>query len=250
MKLALIPPFTCMGAIGHTDYQLLLPQNISNKRYANAYHRFRREGHFMILDNGVAEGVETSPEELHELAYHMMVNEIVVPDVLGDVEQTLSLATHFHKYADIKFHYMGVVQGQDLDECYDCVNRFATLGYIRTIGVPRHLLTTINENARFHVVQYIRSTFGQRFNIHLLGTNPMFMREFEAFGRSYEAFNVRGVDTSAPFTYGMAGVSLLDTSEAVHRPDDYFNQVIPDPAFMYSNITIMKDWTYGILNLG
>lgn len=249
MKLALIPPFTCMGAIGHTDYQMLLPQNLQvSEHYVNAYRRFRREGHFMMLDNGAAEGIETEPMQLNDWARLMMVHEIVVPDELGDVAQTLSLATHFQKYVDERFHYMGVVQGQDLKECYACIRGFTTLNYIRTIGVPRHLLTTIGTEARYHIVQFIRSMYAQRYNIHLLGTNPEFMGEFDAYGNSYRAFNVRGVDTSAPFNYAMEGVSLLESDKVVLRPNDYFHRTIPDPARMYSNVTIMKDWTYGNLN--
>lgn len=198
----------------------------------------------MILDNGIAEGIETSPGRLHALGRMMMVNEIVIPDTLGDLEATVHQARQFEASALQEFAYMGVVQGQTLGECYDCVRHFSDLPYIRTLGVPRHLITTISQEARALIVAFTRRNFGQRFNIHLLGTNPEFMEEFTAYGQGYEAHGVRGVDTSAPFNYALAGATLMDKVK-VPRPEDYFEKVIEDSNLAFINIQLMKGWTYG-----
>ncbi len=244
IKLALIPPIEHVNSIANTDYQLLLPQLISEPKYFRAYERARRDGAFMILDNGIAEGVETSPSVLHALAHETMVNEIVVPDTLGDLEATIHQAKQFESCARSGFRYMGVVQGQSLSECYDCIRVFRDLPYIRTIGIPRHLLTTINEDARALIVAFARRNFGWRFAIHLLGTNPSFMNEFVSYGQHYQDQGVRGVDTSAPYNYALAGATLLDDVK-VPRPDNYFNLVIKDGNLATINIQLMKGWTYG-----
>lgn len=248
MKLALIPPLTCIGAIGHTDYQLLLPQLVtSSSRYVKAYHRRRREGDFMILDNGAAEGVETSPEELHKLAHHMMVNEIVIPDTLLGVEDTIAKARSFKEHASNKFRYMAVVQGTTLAECFECIREFAELEYIHTIGIPRHLITTLEQDARFRIVAYIHRLFAADFSIHLLGMNPKFPDELVAFGSIYRTYGVRGVDTSMPFSYATAGASLLEADKCIPRPENYFEAPSSmSGELMYTNITLMKDWTYGL----
>lgn len=236
-----------MGTVGHTNYQLLLPQLTESHKYVKAYHRRRREGDFMILDNGAAEGVETTPEKLHKLAEHMMVNEIVIPDTLLDMQATVSQAIEFEKYVSPKFRYMAVAQGKTLHECYECIHHFAKLPYISTIGIPRHVITTVDGDARFHLVRFIRNNFNQQFDIHLLGMNPAFINELDAFGYSYQVCNVRGVDTSAPFTYAMAGFSLLETDKHVLRPENYF-EAPPSMSgkLMYTNITLLKDVTYGL----
>lgn len=245
IKLALIPPYNHINAIGSTDYQLLLPQHLSNPKYVRAYLRWRREGHFMILDNGIAEGIETSPEKLHALGRMMMVNEIVIPDTLGAMEMTVHQARQFEASAIREFAYMAVVQGQTLGECYDCVRSFADMPYIRTLGVPRHLLTTVSEEARALIVAFTRRNFGRRFNIHLLGTNPEFMNEFTSYGQGYEDHGVRGVDTSAPFNYALAGATLLEDEKKIGRPENYFDLIISDSRLAFLNIQLMKGWTYG-----
>lgn len=244
MRLALIPPIEHVNSIAHTDYQLLLPQLITDPKYYRAYLRARRDGAFMILDNGIAEGIETNQVELHTRARQLMVNEIVVPDTLGDLEATINQAKQFEACARAEFRYMGVVQGQTLSECYDCIRIFSELPYIRTLGIPRHLLTTINEDARALIVAFVRRNFGWRFAIHLLGTNRDYMNEFESYGQHYQDQGVRGVDTSAPFVYALAGASLLDDIRT-DRPDNYFNLQITNPRLTYTNIQLLKGWTYG-----
>lgn len=252
MRLALIPPYMHIGAIMHTDYQLLLPQCLNeDRRYVRAYTRARRNGHYLILDNGVAEGNDTTVEELHDLAASMMVNEIVVPDVMKDTENTLLNAHAFSEDLpsprDIKFNYMGVVQGSSIGECQDCIHGFSALKYITTLGIPRHLLTTIGEEARIDLVNCIRNYYDNRFEIHLLGMNPTFTDELISFGRAYRMAGVRGIDTSAPFNYALANTLMSKTNVAVARPTDYFEQYVdPDTrAISSANIAIMKDWVRG-----
>lgn len=252
MKLALIPPYAHANAIKHTDYQLLLPQCLSNRRYLNAYRRARRDGNYLILDNGVAEGVNTTPEALHVEAHRMMVNEIVVPDTMQDAEATLQQARNFTLHGWVQantYNYMGVVQGTSYAECWDCIYGFNALPYITTLGIPRHLLTTIGEDARINLVNYIRKQHSHsRFQIHLLGMNPAYTNELISFGRAYKALNVRGIDTSAPFYYALAGQLLgyYRGEVAITRPDNYFDREIGTAElFTYPNIAIMKDWVYG-----
>lgn len=244
IKLALIPPIAHVNSIRNTDYQLLLPQLLSNPRYVHAYLRARRDGAFMILDNGIAEGVQTSIGELHAKARMMMVNEIVVPDTLGDLESTILQAKQYEASALREFRYMGVVQGKTLAECYDCIRAFGELPYICTLGIPRHLLTTINKDARALIVAFVRRNFGWRFAVHLLGTSREYMKEFENYGQHYQDQGVRGVDTSAPYVYALAGATLVDNIRT-ERPDNYFDCIIADSNLAHINIQLMKGWTYG-----
>jgi hypothetical protein len=245
MRLALIPPYENANIIQHTDYQLLLPQCLKNRRYRAAYRKARRNGSYMILDNGAAEGIDTTPEALIGLARDMMVNEIVVPDTIGDMKATLMQAHDFYQGGRVTtdFNYMGVVQGSSWHECLSCIRGFRALPYITTLGIPRHLLD-IKEDMRVHLVDHIRVACGDQFQLHLLGMNRKYTNELISYGRTYRRWGVRGIDTSAPFIYAMAGMSLAQHEKILERPKDYFDGTITSKDLTYTNLVIMKDWVY------
>lgn len=241
MRLALIPPYENANIIQHTDYQLLLPQCLENNRYVHAYRRARRNGSYLILDNGAAEAVETSPEDLMERAHEMMVNEVVVPDVMGDGAATLEAALAFSVHTCPQFNYMGVVQGSSWGECMDCIKGFSTLQYITTLGIPRHLLD-ISEDMRVTLVDHIRLKYGDRWQLHLLGMNRKYTNELISYGRAYRMWHVRGIDTSAPFIYAFNGTPLTSHGTILERPENYFERSISYMDTTYINLSIMKLW--------
>src|ERR1700748_2794438 len=125
MRLALIPPVSLIDDIFNTNYQMVLP-HIAHLNYIAAYRSARKRGDFLILDNGAAEGETPSLADLMTAAQDYMANEVVVPDVLGDADQTRALAEDFGEFIE-RYHfndlfgYMGVVQGRTIDEIYQCL---------------------------------------------------------------------------------------------------------------------------------
>lgn len=246
MKLALIPPYSQVNSIFRTDYQLVLPEHLSNKDYQDAYIAARRNGDYLIMDNGAAEGRLLSPGELRSMALGLMVNEIVVPDVLGDMYATLRMAKEFFQFGvDTRFKYMGVVQGQTLDECCACVEAYySDHGNITVLGLPRHLIsTTKNKKARAELAAYIYSNY-PGYQIHLLGTNPSYIRELRENAYDFHAANVRGVDTSAPFNYAWGAKSMLK-GDYCGRPEYYFEMSLPTTQTLDHNIQLLKAWVNG-----
>jgi hypothetical protein len=76
MYLALIPPVSLLDYTDRTDFQLMLPQLVSDDRYAYTYgHHCKDHQQFVTLDNGAAEGIETDPKLLLEMAKFYKVNE-------------------------------------------------------------------------------------------------------------------------------------------------------------------------------
>lgn len=245
MRLALIPPYANANSVQHTDYQLLLPQCLGNKRYVGAYRTARRNGSYMILDNGAAESVETPLEVLFSMAANMMVNEVVVPDTIGDAEATLKQALAAGKLCNNSvlrdFNYMAVVQGKSWGELQDCVSGFKALPWITTLGIPRHLLD-LSEDMRINLVDHIRMKYGSRWQLHLLGMNRRYTNELISFGRAYNEYNVRGIDTCAPYLYAMNGKPLTEHGAILERPEDYFERSHGHMDPLYINLAIMKDW--------
>jgi hypothetical protein len=243
VRLALIPPFQHVALALKTDYQLLLPQCLSNTAYVNAYREARADGSFMILDNGAAEGLTYDSATLHTLAEAAMVNEIVVHDTLADAAGTWSKVLAWAPTRSNKFNYMAVVQGTAWDEIQWILQRYNAATWIETLGIPRHMIETLGtKRARLEIVEFIQLHYPKRFKIHLLGTNPTYMREIWDFRNDYNARGVRGVDTSAPFNYAQAQKSLR-SGEVVNRPEDYFNRTDFDPDFLLLNLRIMQRWS-------
>ena len=248
MKLALIPPYALMAAIKRTDYQMVLPQNLSNLQYKTGYQKARANGNFLMLDNGAAEGLTYTPQALQSLATEIMANEIVVPDKMNDAAATIQLMKDYQPFKTQAFNYIGVLQGTTWSDLAWMVDTYYGKPWIDTIGIPRHLLTSLtsgfDSTIRVKLAQYITTQYPGRFNIHLLGTSPDFIQETWDNRRDFELYKVRGVDTSAPFNYAYAGKPVGQQIKVV-RPADYFNLVDTtfDGEYLSLNLHRLKKWT-------
>jgi len=214
--------------------------------------RRRAEGDFLMLDNGACEGHLVSNEELMQTANTYMVNEIVVPDVLCDMEATLNLVKGFQDVAlnSPEFNYMGVLQGLTMAELLECLRMYAQMSYISTIAIPRHVETTVGYGTRWRIVRHIREHYsfpqGPHYQIHLLGTNPAYINELIVHNRDYEDAGVRGVDTASPYYYAMNG-KLIKDLEGCKRPDDYYNHKFTksEHQLAKANTSEVSLWTRG-----
>jgi len=251
MKLALIPPLSMPYWFGDDNYKLILPEHWNNQSHLEASMLNHRRGGFTILDNGVAEGkqVEWAMLERHARRYH--VNEIVLPDVMGDaagtkaaVEEVFEEAWHPVNH----YGFMGVVQGKDSDEIIDLIRYYLGMRgrQLTSIGIPRCVLDTMNlDQARLLIAKWIRNE-SEDIDIHLLGTNPAHIYELRDYGRYFRAMNIRGVDTSAPFVYTRAGEYIGD-GRMRKRQEKYFDMLREHFAekLLAMNISAMKEWVHG-----
>jgi hypothetical protein len=210
-----------------------------------------RRGGFTILDNGVAEAKPASWDELEKMARQYHVNELILPDVMGDAKATRAAVDAVF---DDAWHHtnpyglMGVVQGTNTNEIIDLIRYYLGMQgrTLTSIGLPRCLIDTFDlAQARAMVAHWIRNE-DERIPIHLLGTNPNYINELKDFGRNFRAMNVRGVDTSAPFVYAAAGKWIGD-SDIVARPDNYFDleRADFDDRLLDMNIATLGEWVHG-----
>lgn len=244
MKLALIPPNAFLDKTVD-DYHLILPQQLGDGRYYTKYQQHRRQGHYLILDNGAAEGIHFTVDVIHTLARDLMVNEIIVHDVMNDYYETKGKVQSWTNHViPNTFNYMGVVQGKTLADCKACVDLYLDIPWITSIGIPRHLITTVKDGMpeiRLSLVLYIREQQGNDVNIHLLGTSPDYITELRDWGRHFNYRGVRGVDTSAPFNYAMSSELLVD-SNVILRPKGYFKRTEINEEVLDLNIKALHDW--------
>lgn len=250
MKAALIPPRGYFNTALRSDYHLVLPQ-IPYDRYEHLYSNLVDETDFIILDNGAAEGQLVTDGALTNAMFTYGANEVVVPDVISDMQATVAHAIRFltSQYLPSFTKPMLVVQGKTLTEVQQCIDIFSETWPEATLGIPRHLLGTLHDgSARAHVLSYIESTWGEK-TVHLLGTHPKYPAEIKVLAEAFPW--VRGVDTSMPYNFTIAGELLTEASPGVARPDGYFDQVHKlDGDLLDRNIRTYLEWASGTKGTG
>ena len=252
MKLALIPPHQYVGHMFATNYHLLLPECMTNERYMGiAYELCHNPSHYVILDNGAAEGKLVGPEPLFTIADELQVNEIVIPDVLTDAMSTVEELHKFMRYASdrpVQYNYMFVCQGTTVDECLWTIDRAMFYSNINTIGIPKHLLQTLDDKqVRLKLVKEIMKHFGGRFELHLLGASPLWVGEAKVAATVFED-EIRGMDTSIPYYYGWHGEWITDEEVRCVRQEDYFNSELTAPGTerkLLWNVNELLKWVEG-----
>lgn len=247
MKLALIPPRGWESWALRSNFHLALAQ-VSNPYYSRAYEDASKRADYIIVDNGAAEGTPVGDFKLYYQADRWGANEVVLPDVMYDGEATVARMKRYKvnlrdsAYLFEKFRYMGVAQGRSLDEVKCCIDAFAEMRYVQTVGIPRHLITTLKSRfIRLALAEWIKRVHPNRFEIHFLGTNPSVPSEI--YRAAIETPWVRSVDTSMPFNYAIAGVALSMTAPAIGRPQNYLIEMQNmAPGLLRQNIITMQRW--------
>lgn len=246
MRIALIPPRGMENYALWSNFHLALalPELMKRRTYADMYKRAVSLNDYVVLDNGAAEGRSARPEDLIRYANNMNAHEIVLPDVMFESRYTILAVRAFlenHKIAGPK---MAVVQGKEWGEVRSCVKAFDSIKDITAIGIPRHLIGTLRQKAaRIDLANWVWSNFGERFEIHFLGTDPSWLGEVRK-AQVYAPF-VRSLDSSLPFNYAIANKYLQTTNEVIRRPDGYFDlnwRPRVNTNLIRSNIKIFMEW--------
>lgn len=242
MQVALICPPALLKKYGSlTRYHLVLPHLFRERRYRDFYLNRSKEGDYLILDNGAAEGLRFGVTHLYTVAEKMGVHEIVVPDVIGDMDATISKALAFTRYTREGYRYQLVAQGSTIPEVVQCINYFMTdtkFMYATCIGIPRHI-NKIDGMARMKISEYIlESGFDRAMEFHYLGASHPFneVLYLAAVGLG------RGIDTSAPIYMGRWGMVLDEHSAYRARPKDFFKINRVSAEWTEKNILTYLEW--------
>lgn len=186
MKLAFITTENNLKLSNEGDIDFCLAQiALKNEKYKDWYSKrgYSNKWRFAytILDNGAAENELIPNDEYVKLALEMNVDEIIVPDVIGDFEKSIIMLYEFlGKYGwglhknDIKIQ--AVIQGKnqkEYEEYYDILLGEPT---VDVIGIPfRMNINAIGNtvevqrtNARINFVKNIEIV---KKSIHCLGCN-------------------------------------------------------------------------------
>lgn len=226
MKVALIPPAGLENYALRSKFHLALaiPLLMKRRAYAGMYKRVGNLSDYVILDNGANEGQPADVDMIKSYAAMIGCNELVLPDVMYSAADTLKAVKQgLPLLAGCAPSRMAVIQGETIGELRTCVEAFSSMQDIDVVGIPRHTIATTSRSAvRIELANWIEQQYPGRFQIHLLGTHPAYLKEVQAANKY--AGHIRSVDSSLPFNYALAGKSLLDTKERIMRPDRYFEE--------------------------
>jgi hypothetical protein len=198
-----------------------LPHLLSRPRYR---HFFRKVEGLKILDNGTAESRLAHADLLFDLAQYVGADEIVVPDTMMDMATTILQAERFRSHITPQrvrsYRFMGVLQGESMDEIMHCADAFVELDYISTFGIPRCYANKYGPDSRSAIYYHLYEEYGELYDYHFLGCSKH-IDELELLGVLCRG--ARSIDSSLPFVLAMEGLNFQD-GEYVDRQPGYFDR--------------------------
>lgn|GEM_PF-6136419 len=157
MELCFITPINFLEEFAtQSRYHLILPHICqTSKKYKDFYRERRKEGDFVILDNGSYElDKPIGNKEIIDIACDLDVNEIVLPDYIEDIEKTLEASYIFLSEIEKnnllkKFQYAFVMQGKKVKDLEKAIKLALEVNECKTLcfsGIPSSMyLLMVNE---------------------------------------------------------------------------------------------------------
>lgn len=239
-------------AQGHykiNDYLfILLHRYIDDSRYRDIVDSYSG---FKILDNSCFElGEALSNELIAEYVERINPDVFVLPDVLGDMDKTISRSIQFvTNYPDLAPRAMAVIQGNTYEEFGECYSIFDDeLFDIAMIGIPfcfnwafrdklspyMHAMERVNLLRFLHENNYIRTTTKH----HLLGT--WCALEFAHY-KDYDW--IYSIDTSNPIAAGIEGSKYPITHKPRPKFDEFVNKDLKemDIDLIMNNVQVFRE---------
>ncbi len=228
-KLAHIVPLNYFHLTASNTYHMCLAHLVKeDPNYRQFYRRCVQKGHYVLMDNGAAEGSQLSLEELAQCYEWVRPTEMVLRDSLCNraetFEKTKEMIEYF-KEKGIKCKFMAVPQGQCINEWCDSAEELIQLPEVNTLGISKFLTIQTGEYwARYTAVDYVaylRKEYGRLVEVHLLGCDSG-VQEVDRIRKEYSF--VRGCDTALAEIFTKAGKQLEYRSERPAAEIDFLGE--------------------------
>ena len=236
LPLSLLP-----YSFGWNDYEYYLPHLLDKH---NDYRQFfldsRERGRFIIMDNGLFEGVTHTTQDLLEKINLIEPDIFIVPDEWNDKAVTAKNAKHWLQY-DLpeRTNLMVVMQGKTMSEMHQLYQQCVDLGYTHfafnhSSVLYQELCPTENKLANQTVGRVLllenlkdEKLIKSHHYIHLLGCSVP--QEFTHYRDNWEPGTIDSVDTSNPIICGALGIQY-DEVGLLEKPSNKIEE------FMESNL--------------
>jgi len=226
------------------DYDYCLPHLIDQyEQYKLFFTKAKKDKRFIIMDNGLFEGVEHTTEDLLSKIELLQPDIFIVPDAWNDATTTLrnakSWMINYKAGLPEGVNLMAVCQGQDMGELITTYQTLVDLGYTHIAfnhssiayqkEYPSDMLRL--KAQMYGRMEFIRrlvqhGTIRKSHYHHLLGCS--LPQEFMA----YDGWNfIKSVDTSNPILVGAEGVRYTDSGinfKPEHKLEHYFEKDLED----------------------
>lgn len=224
MKISHELPLALMHhAYKWNDYDYCLPHLIDQyDQYRIFFQKSRLDKRFIIMDNGLFEGVLHTTEDLLEKINLVRPDIFIVPDAWNDSTTTLvnakSWMTNYKQYLPEGVNLMAVCQGNDMGELITTYQTLVDLGY----GHIAFNHSSIAYQHEYEGLDYLKAAMYGRIEFirrlvasgtirkshyhHLLGCS--LPQEFMSY-KDWEF--IKSVDTSNPILVGADGKRYTDS---------------------------------------
>jgi hypothetical protein len=238
MKISHELPLSLMhNAYKWNDYDYCLPHLIDQyDQYRTFFQKSRLDKRFIIMDNGLFEGVTHTIEDLLEKINLVRPNIFIVPDAWNDSNTTLvnakSWMINYKQHIPEGVNLMAVCQGKDMNELITTYQTLVDLGYTHiafnhsSIAYQKdydgldHLKASMYGRMEFIRKLVASGTIRKTHYHHLLGCS--LPQEFMAY-KDWKF--IKSVDTSNPILVGAEGERYTDsglTWKPKHKLEHYF----------------------------
>jgi hypothetical protein len=205
------------------DYDYCLPHLIDHyDQYRTFFQKSRLDKRFIIMDNGLFEGVTHTTEDLLEKINLVRPDVFIVPDAWNDSNTTLvnakSWMINYKQHIPEGVNLMAVCQGNDMGELVTTYQTLVDLGYTHiafnhsSIAYQKdydgldHLKASMYGRMEFIRRLVASGTIRKSLYHHLLGCS--LPQEFMAYK---DWTFVKSVDTSNPILVGAEGKRYNDS---------------------------------------
>ena len=225
------------------DYDYCLPHLIDKyDQYRLFFQKARLDQRFIIMDNGLFEGVKHTTDDLLDKIWIVKPDVFVVPDEWNDSVATLRNAKHwminYRGRVPEDTNFMAVCQGESLGELITTYQNLVDLGYKYIAfnhsscayyemyhgmdGLKRQMY------GRMELIKTLvkNKTIDKSIHHHLLGCSlPQEFREYDEFPF------IKSVDTSNPILVGAEGKRYKDSGmswKPKEKLEHYFDKNLDD----------------------
>lgn len=233
MKLAVIAPPQGLPAVyrARLAYHMALGQHLRQEEYNAFYKKEHQRGAFIICDNGASEGDNTPFKMIVGLANSISADEICLPDVVGNKDETLKRTLDPANYDLVEERRRFVIpQGSTIDEWKACVREMCYNLEFATIGLVRYLSEYMPDGRLQMAAWLSEKAWAKQKNIHILGLRHNPLAEALTLGRYARQYNIRGLDTALPIAMAQHNEIItnetrksVDWSKRVWLPIAQFN---------------------------
>jgi hypothetical protein len=219
------------------DYDYCLPHLIDKyTEYKEFFEYSRSHSRFIIMDNGLFEGVLHTTEDLISKIKLIQPDVFVVPDAWNDANTTLvnakSWMINYKEGLPTRTNLMAVCQGQDMTELMTTYQTLIDLGYTHiafnhsSVAYQKeyegmdHLKAAMYGRMEFIRKLVAGSSIRKDVYHHLLGCSlPQEFMSYKDWGF------IKSVDTSNPILVGAEGIRYADnglTFKPKEKLEHYF----------------------------